>query len=77
MKKIYEILKREFPTDTVDISDGYKGNVHVVIISRKFDGSRIHEREGIILSLIGNNLTKEEKKKISVLNCYSPGELKR
>jgi uncharacterized membrane protein len=39
-EKVQQVFKREFPDDTVDVSDGYHDNVHVVIVSRKLDGLR-------------------------------------
>ena len=36
-EKVKKVFKQEFPEDTVDVSDGYRDNVHVVIVSRKLD----------------------------------------
>lgn len=74
---IFDILKQEFPNDTVDISFGYLTNLHIMIVSRKFDNMKESVRQDYIWSLL-KGLTDEEKEKIkiSLIICYSPGELK-
>lgn len=70
-------LRREFPQDTVDISDGYKGNVHVMVVSRKFDGKSDYERTGWLREIIERaGLSKSQLGSISLLLALSPGEIK-
>ena len=45
-EKIYDSLKPGYfneATDLVDVSDGFDDLVHVVIVSRKFDGKLARE----------------------------------
>lgn len=70
-------LRREFPTDTVDVSDGYKDNIHVMVISRKFDSMSDTVREDYLRTLLDDSdLTEAEKRRITVLLTWSPAELK-
>lgn len=45
-QKIHHVLKNGYfhdAEDLVDISDGPEDSIHVVIVSRKFDGHRMKE----------------------------------
>jgi len=76
-RKLETALRAEFPTDTVDVSDGYKGNVHVLIVSRRFDAKSDYERQEMLHQIInGAGLTKAQMGKISLLLAMSPGEIK-
>lgn len=75
--KLEAALRAEFKHDTVDITDGYKGNVHVLVVSRKFDGKGDYERQDMLHKIIDDaGLTKAQIGKISLLLAMSPSELK-
>ncbi len=77
-KKIEELLRKEFnENSTVDVSDGYQDNIHIVVVSRKFSGRSENEKQDIIWNLIEtSNLSDSDKNKISLIIPYSPEELK-
>lgn len=76
-KKIEDILRAEFPGETVDVSDGYGENIHVIIVSRKFDGMRETEKQDRLWSVIDKGgLSDFEKTRISMILPYSPSDLK-
>lgn len=76
-KKIETILRTEYPGDTVDVSDGYRDNIHIIVVSRKFDGMREKEKQDMLWSAIDkSNLSDAEKVKISLILPYSPADLK-
>ena len=78
-EKIYDALKGNYfngPDDLVDVSDGPDDAVHVVIVSRKFDGRRVKERDEFIWSILVKNLTPEEWGKVSLSIGASPEEIK-
>jgi len=76
-KKIEELLRAEFPSETVDVSDGYKDNIHIVVVSRRFDDMREKEKLDAVWQIIdGSDLTYAEKALISLIVPYSPRELK-
>ncbi len=43
-----ETLRPAFPNDTVDISDGYQDNIHVLVVSRQFDEMDEREKHEIL-----------------------------
>lgn len=75
--KIEQILQQAFPGETVDVSDGYQENVHIVVVSRKFTGLSEKEKQEMLWGVIDNSdLADAEKLSISLLVPYSPGDLK-
>jgi hypothetical protein len=80
-EQVKEVLRRafraEFPEDTVDISDGYQGNIHVLVVSREFDLMSPKEKPAFMWRIIDKSgLTRKEKDLVSLLLPYSPAELK-
>ena len=76
-KKIETILRARFPGETVDVSDGHGDNIHVIVVSRQFDGMREKEKQDLLWSVIdASDLSNAEKVKISLILPYSPGDLK-
>jgi hypothetical protein len=70
-------IRREFPTDTVDVSDGYQSNIHVMVVSRKFDPMKEREKQDLLWSLIDDaGLEDAEKQLISLVVPLSPEELR-
>ena len=70
-------FRAEFPTDTVDISDGYKENIHVLIVSRSFDSMNEQEKQDRLWSIIdGTDLDPAEKQLVSLTLALSPAEIK-
>ncbi|MFH0926402.1 MAG: hypothetical protein V1872_12375 [bacterium] len=77
-KKIENLLRKEFnENSTIDVSDGYQDNIHIIVVSNKFSGKSEHEKQDILWEMIeGSDLSELEKTKISLIIPYSPGELK-
>ncbi len=78
-QKIHDSLKGTYfkdSDDLVDISDGPEDSIHVVIVSRKFDGRRMKEKNDLIWSVLTNNLRQEEWGKVSLSVGASPEEIK-
>ena len=75
---IRQCLREEFPGDTVDVSDGYRDNIHVIVVSRIFDRfDTDRECQEFTWNLIDQlNLTEAEKNSISLLLPMSPAQLK-
>ena len=75
--RIEAILRARFPGETVDVSDGHGENVHVIVVSRKFDGMREREKQDLLWSAIDQStLTDGQKTLISMILPYSPADLK-
>lgn len=78
-QKIYNSLKSGYfseTTDLVDVSDGFDDLVHVVIISRKFDGKLARERHDLIWSELTRQLSNEEWAHVSLSVGASPEDVK-
>jgi stress-induced morphogen len=77
-QKIDALLRKEFyENSTVDVSDGYKDNIHIVVVSNRFSEKSEKEKEDMLWSIIeASDLSELEKNKISLLIPYSPEELK-
>lgn len=78
-QKIRDALKAAYFKDTddlVDVSDGPDDDVDVVIVSRKFDGKRMKEKNDLIWSVLVQHLTPDEWGKISLSVGASPEQIK-
>jgi stress-induced morphogen len=78
-KKIRDVLKGGYfadVNDLVDVSDGSVDNIHLVIVSRKFDGRRSREKSDLIWSELTKLLSPDEWGKISLSVGVSPEEVK-
>jgi stress-induced morphogen len=78
-QKIHDSLKDVYfgdPDDSVGVSDGPEDSIHVVIVSRKFDGKRMREKNDLIWSALIEKLSPEEWGKVSLSVGASPEEIK-
>jgi len=78
-KTVYDVLKKGYfsgADDAVDVSDGPEDSIHLVIVSRKFDGKRLKERNDLIWSELMQHLATDEWGKISLSIGASPEEIK-
>jgi stress-induced morphogen len=77
--KIRDVLKHGYfrdDSDLVDVSDGYDDNIHVVVVSRKFAGKRLKEKQDLIWSELVKNLSQEEWGRVTLSVGVSPEEIK-
>ena len=73
---IEEAFRREFPHDTVDISDGYRGNIHITVVSRRFDKMSERKKNALMWEILDSTpLTKSEKLLVSLLYPISLREI--
>ena len=78
-QKIRKVLKGGYfkdDDDLVDISDGPDDSIHVVIVSRKFDGFRMKEKHDLIWSELSQRLAPDEWGRVSLSIGVSPEEIK-
>ena len=78
-QKIHDVLRHAYfqeANDLIDVSDGPDDSVHIVIVSRKFDGRRMKEKNDLIWSVLVDNLQPEEWGKVSLSVGTSPEEIK-
>jgi acid stress-induced BolA-like protein IbaG/YrbA len=78
-KKVHDVLKNGYfsgPDDAIDVSNGPEDSLHLIIVSRKFDGKRLKEKNDLIWSELTKYLAAEEWSKVSLSIGTSPEELK-
>ena len=78
-RRIHDVLKDGYFNDiddSVDISDGPDDSIHVVIVSRKFDGRRMKEKNDLIWSELTEYLLPEQWGLVSLSIGVSPEEIK-
>lgn len=75
-QRIYGTLRKHFPQDTVDVSSGFEDNIHVVVVSRKFDGLGEREKQDLIWSLLDKELKPKEANRVSRIVAMSPEDVK-
>ena len=72
-----QALRQEFPHDTVDVSDGYQDNIHILVVSRRFDKMDEQQKQDLLWGVIDRiDLTEGEKALISLVMPLSPTEIK-
>ena len=77
-QKIQNLLKTGYFNDTkdfVDVSDGAGDFIHVVVVSRKFNGHTMIDRSDIIWDELIKHLSDEEWGHISLLIGAIPEEV--
>lgn len=75
--RIEAALRAQFPQDTVDVTAGYGTNLHVLVVSRRFDDLSEKAKQDLLWSAIDHaQLTDAEKTRISLMLAYSPASLK-
>jgi acid stress-induced BolA-like protein IbaG/YrbA len=75
--QIRNILQQEFPSETVDVSDGHADNIHVVVVSHRFTGMTEKAKQDLLWGAIDrSDLPDADKVKISLILPYSPSDLK-
>ena len=63
--------------DSVDVSDGYDENIHVVVVSRKFDGRRLREKNDLLWSILTKELSPDDWGKVTLSIGVSPEDIKK
>lgn len=64
------------PGDFVDVSDGDADHVHVVVVSRKFEGQHYAEKNDLLWSIIVRELRKDDWGKVTLSIGVSPTDIK-
>lgn len=76
-QQLTNALRKEFPTDTVDVSDGYQQNLHVLVVSRRFDGMDHEKRQDLLWGIIDSiGLSGAQTRRISLVLPLSPADVK-
>jgi hypothetical protein len=75
-RAIEAILRAKFPHDTIDITDGFEGSVHVLVVSRVFDKLPERGRYSYLWKIIKQaEFTESENDSITIVVGVSPREV--
>ncbi len=77
-QKLRSLLKSTYfddPEDWVYVSDGDEEDVHVVVVSTKFRGTRLREKQGLIWSVLTQNLPPAEWGRVTLSKGLSPEDV--
>jgi stress-induced morphogen len=72
--KVLAALRKEFPTETVYTHEGYRGRVHVLVVSSKLNGMSEAEKQAYIWELLQTELGLEAQG-VSLAIAYGTDEL--
>ena len=78
-QRIYETLKRTYfdsVDDLVDVSDGPVDAIHLVLVSHKFDGMGLRQKNDLVCDLLEAERPDELTQKFSLTICKTPEEIK-
>lgn len=73
-QRVIEALREDVPTDTIDISEGYNGHIHVKLISRRFNGLSETQKQTFIWDLLRSQLGSDAQS-VSLALVYGTDEL--
>lgn len=73
--KVVAALRGEFPNDTIDVTEGYQGRVHVLVVSSKFNDLPEHARQDLLWGILKAELA-EEAQGVSFAIAYGTDELR-
>ena len=73
-ERVTEALRREFPQDTIDTTEGYNGRVHVKVVSRRFNGKLEAEKQQILWDMLREHLGPDAEA-VSLALAYGTDEL--
>jgi len=73
--QVRRVFEAAYPEGYVDVSKGYRRNVHVVIVSRAFDKMTERQKHDTVWEIARDHFGKDADR-ISILLAYSPDELK-
>ena len=73
-KLVEDAVRKEFPRDTIEVSEGYNGRVHLKLVSKRFNGKSEPEKQAYIWDLLRDEL-QEKSQGVSLALLYGTDEL--
>ena len=73
-KRVVDVVRPDFPNDTIDTSEGYQGRVHLKLVSRFFNGKSEPEKQDYIWRLLRDRLGADAEA-VSLALVYGTDEL--
>lgn len=75
-QRVFDALKKRFPEETVDVSTENDGQLHVVVVSRHFDGMTPLESQDYLDGILQKALSRDDWSRITLLIGVSPDRVK-
>ena len=73
-KRVEEVLRKQFPQDAIDTSEGYNGRVHVKVVSKYFNGKNEAQKQDILWEMLKSELGQGAQA-VSLALAYGTDEL--
>ena len=73
-QRVVDALREDFPTDTIDTTEGYNGRIYVKLVSRRFNGMSEAEKQAFIWDLLRDKLGPDAQA-VSLALVYGTDEL--
>jgi stress-induced morphogen len=73
-RKVEEGLRRAFPQDTLELREGYRGHVHVLVVSNRFNGKTERQKQDLFWEILRAE-APDTADAVSVAIVYGTDEL--
>ncbi len=71
---VKQALRNAFPEDTIVISPGYSGRIHVKVVSERFSGMSDRDKQAYLYEVLREHLA-EDAQAVSLAIAYGTDEL--
>jgi len=72
--RVEQALRAEFPADTIKLSEGYRGRVHVLIVSQRLDGLSERAKQDLVWDVLRRDLGPDAAD-VALVIAYGTDEL--
>jgi len=74
-EKVEKALREAFPKETIEVSEGYKGRAHVLVVSAKFNDMSERQKQDYVWDVLRAEL-QDDAEAVTTVICYSTEELR-
>lgn len=74
-QKVRETLEKAMPGANVATDEGYRGRVHAVVVSGKFDGMPDERRQAYVWEIIRSDMSEDDQLGVSLIMTVAPRDL--
>lgn len=64
-RRVLAALRKQFPEDTIDLSEGYLGRVHVLVVSPQLNGKSEGEKQNLLWDVLRAELDPDDQQGVS------------
>ncbi len=73
--KVEAALRKQLPHDTIDVSPGYEGRAHVLVVSAEFNGMSEEQKQEYVWRILKSELAQDAPA-VSFVLVYGTDELR-